>query len=72
MHVSDAHIVNLCKKLPYVLISGFSVITRKLSWIRYPETPWIRNHVKVLRIWLLIGPSPTLGVNPNSLNVLVI
>jgi hypothetical protein len=31
MHVSDAHVVNLRKKLPYVLICGLSVITREFS-----------------------------------------
>jgi hypothetical protein len=64
VHVGDTHVINLCKKLPYVLIRGFSGITHELSKIWYPETPWIRNCVKVLRIRLLLGPSLTLRCKP--------
>jgi hypothetical protein len=31
VYVGDAHAVNLCKKLPYVLIRGFSIITVNLA-----------------------------------------
>jgi hypothetical protein len=31
VHVGDADIINLCKKLHYVLIRGFSIITHELS-----------------------------------------
>jgi hypothetical protein len=64
VHVGDAHVINLCKKLPYLLKRGFSVITYELGWIRYPETPWIRNRVIVFWIRLLIGPSLTFWCKP--------
>jgi hypothetical protein len=52
MHVGDAHVINLHKKLPYMLICGLSIITREFGLIRYQETPWIWNRVKVLGVWL--------------------
>jgi hypothetical protein len=27
MHIGDAHVINLCKKLPYMLIRGLNIIT---------------------------------------------
>jgi hypothetical protein len=31
MHVGDAHVVNLRKKLPYMLIRGLSIITNEFG-----------------------------------------
>jgi hypothetical protein len=31
MHIGDAHVINLCKKLRYMLICGFSIIACEFS-----------------------------------------
>jgi hypothetical protein len=64
MHVGDAHTVNLCKKLPDVLICGLRIITSELSKIQYLKTSWIWNHVKILGVRLLVRSSPALRSEP--------
>jgi hypothetical protein len=64
MNIGVAHIVNLRKKLPYMLIRGLSVITCEFGKNRYLKTPWIWNRVKVLGVWLLVRSSPALRREP--------
>jgi hypothetical protein len=67
MHIGDAHVVNLRKKLPYMLIRGLSVITCEFGKIQYPGTLWIWNHVNVLGVWFLVRSSLALRHEPKLL-----
>jgi hypothetical protein len=72
VNIRDAHIINLCQKVPDVFVRGPSIITVKPQEIRNPKTSGIRYGIEILQVRFLIGPGTALGANPNSRKVLAI
>jgi hypothetical protein len=64
MHIRDAHVVNLCQKVPNVFVRGYSVVVVKPQEVENLETPRIQYGVEILWVRLLIRPSMPLRGEP--------
>jgi hypothetical protein len=58
--LSYSNNVHLHQEPTYMLVSCSSVIVGELREIRHPETPWVRNCIKLIWVRLLVNPDAPL------------
>jgi hypothetical protein len=64
MNICNPHIINLHEELSYMLMSSAHVITGKLEEVRHSKPPRVRDGIKIIQVWFLVGPFMTLRGKP--------